>query len=94
MHTPQDNAEGYQKSAITNMTALNGTTRFLIAHGTADDNVHVQNTYSLLDKLDMAEVENFDLLIYPDSAHDITARHAEKMIYQRKAVSPQHMVLD
>lgn len=41
MHIPQNNAEEYQHSAITNMTALSETVRFLIAYGTADDNVYV-----------------------------------------------------
>ena len=44
MRRPQENFKGYnQTSAIEMADKLNG--RLLIIHGTADDNVHVQNTY-------------------------------------------------
>ena len=53
-------------------------------HGTADDNVHFQNTLSLIDKLDVAGVENYDVHVYPDSDHSIFFHNAHKMVYDRK----------
>jgi len=67
------------------MTALNQTVRFMISHGTADDNVHIQNTFSLVDRLNSEGVTNYDLFIYPDSGHDIVFHNAERIIYQRLA---------
>jgi dipeptidyl aminopeptidase len=50
MHTPQHNPGGYDNTSISNVTALGENVRFLIMHGVADDNVHMQNTLTLLDK--------------------------------------------
>lgn len=85
MHTPEHNPTGYEHSAISNMTALQQNVRFLVMHGTADDNVHFQNTLSLIDKLDMAGVENYDVHVYPDSDHSIFFHNAHKMVYDRKS---------
>lgn len=85
MHTPEHNEAGYKAAAISNMTALNQTVRFMISHGTADDNVHIQNTFSLVDRLNSEGVTNYDLFIYPDSGHDIVFHNAERIIYQRLA---------
>lgn len=85
MHTPEHNPSGYDESAISNMTALNQTNRFLLAHGTTDDNVHIQNTLSLVDQLNVAGVTNFDLLLYPDSDHDIHFHDGRTILYQRRS---------
>ncbi|GAM40996.1 chaperonin-containing T-complex delta subunit [Talaromyces pinophilus] len=85
MHTPEHNPTGYEHSAISNMTALQQNVRFLVMHGTADDNVHFQNTLSLIDKLDVAGVENYDVHVYPDSDHSIYFHNAHKMVYDRLA---------
>lgn len=71
MHTPQRNPSGYMNSTITDVMGLSQNVRFLIMHGVADDNVHLQNTLSLLDRLDMGNVENYDMHVFPDSNHGI-----------------------
>ncbi|KAG5913697.1 hypothetical protein E4U42_000922 [Claviceps africana] len=76
MHSPQHNPAGYAAAAITNTTALRHVRRILLAHGTADDNVHVQHTMVLLDRLVRAGVQNHDLLLFPDAAHSI--RHGAR----------------
>lgn len=53
-------------------------------HGTADDNVHIQNTLTLLDKLDLANVDNYDVHVFPDSDHNINFHNAHKIVYTRK----------
>ncbi|KAH8675932.1 putative dipeptidyl-aminopeptidase B [Xylariales sp. PMI_506] len=83
MLTPQENSGGYDQTAINNATALAGNVRFLIMHGVADDNVHMQNTLTLLDKLDMAGVENYDLHMFPDSNHGIYFHNANKIVYDK-----------
>ncbi|KAI1965623.1 hypothetical protein LOZ52_003146 [Ophidiomyces ophidiicola] len=83
MHTPQNNRMGYDRTAISNVTALQSTVRFLVIHGTGDDNVHMQNTLTLLDKLDIGGVKNFDVHIFPDSDHGIYFHNAYMMVHQR-----------
>lgn len=88
MKTPQENKEGYEGTAITNATALAQSKRFLVMHGTGDDNVHVQNTLTLLDKLDLAGVENYDMHVFPDSDHSIYFHNANLIVYESKDAHP------
>ena len=50
---------------------LSQNVKFLVMHGFSDDNVHFQNTLSLLDKLDLGGVRNYDVHVFPDSDHSI-----------------------
>ncbi|KAI0833962.1 dipeptidyl peptidase IV N-terminal region-domain-containing protein [Hypoxylon sp. FL0890] len=83
MLTPQTNEKGYDLSAVSNASALAQNVRFLIMHGVADDNVHMQNTLTLLDKLDLAGVENYDLHMFPDSNHGIYFHNANRIVYDK-----------
>ncbi|KAM3505413.1 hypothetical protein MY10362_002963 [Beauveria mimosiformis] len=83
MRTPQQNPDGYDASRIANASALGQTTRFLIMHGSADDNVHFQNSLTLLDDLDVAGVENYDVHVFPDSDHGIYFHNANKIVYDK-----------
>jgi len=83
MHTPQHNYDGYENSTITDMAALSNNVRFLVMHGVADDNVHFQNSLTLLDRLDLSGVENYDFHAFPDSDHSILFHNANRMVYDR-----------
>ena len=83
MHTPQNNPGGYANASVSNTTALAQNTRFLVMHGTADDNVHFQNSLTLLDKLDVAGVENYDVHVFPDSNHNIGFHGANRIVYDK-----------
>ncbi|KAI6914556.1 putative dipeptidyl-aminopeptidase [Hortaea werneckii] len=83
MHMPQHNPDGYDNSTISNMTALSNNVRFLVMHGASDDNVHFQNTLSLLDKLDLANVRNYDVHIFPDSDHSIYFHNGNRVVYEK-----------
>ncbi|KAL8839983.1 MAG: hypothetical protein Q9170_001525 [Blastenia crenularia] len=83
MHTPQTNPEGYTNTSITDVAALAQNQRFLIMHGVADDNVHLQNTLTLLDKFDVAGVENYDVHVFPDSDHSIYFHGANRVVYDK-----------
>lgn len=85
MHTPQHNPGGYENASISNATALQQNVRFLIMHGVADDNVHMQNSLTLLDKLDLAGVENYDVHVFPDSDHGIYFHNANKIVYDSRS---------
>ncbi|MBL0055011.1 MAG: S9 family peptidase [Chitinophagaceae bacterium] len=67
MGTPANNPEGYKTSS-----ALNYVDRYKgmlqIVHGVIDDNVHLQNSLRLIDKLEDAK-KDFEFLIYPGGRH-------------------------
>lgn len=66
---PQDNPKGYDdNSPINHVAGLKG--KVLIVHGTADDNVHIQNSYELVSKLIQAN-KQYDMMVYPDKNHSI-----------------------
>ncbi|MEO1006971.1 MAG: DPP IV N-terminal domain-containing protein [Planctomycetota bacterium] len=72
MSTPQANPEGYRRtSAVEGAGNLHG--RLLIAHGTIDDNVHLQNSILLISALQRAN-KLFETAIYPGSRHGIWSR--------------------
>lgn len=83
MHTPQENGHGYNQSAVRNVTAIAEATRFLLMHGTGDDNVHFQNSLKFLDLLDLAGVENYDVHVFPDSDHSIRYHNANIIVYDK-----------
>ncbi|KAH3673639.1 hypothetical protein WICMUC_003542 [Wickerhamomyces mucosus] len=83
MGLPEYNQEGYKNSQITNYDNLKKVERFLVMHGTADDNVHAQNTYWLLDHFDLKEVTNYDVKIFPDNDHSIRYHNANKIVYDK-----------
>lgn len=67
MDTPQDNPEGYKAgSVLTYVDKYKGLLRLM--HGDMDDNVHIQNTIQLVDKLTNS-AKHFELMIYPGSRH-------------------------
>ncbi len=69
MDTPQDNPEGYKESApLAYADNLSGA--LLLAHGTMDNNVHLQNSLQLIGKLAAAD-KSFELMIYPRTRHGI-----------------------
>ena len=84
MHTPQHNKEGYDNATISDTAGLAKNVRWLMMHGSADDNVHFQNSLTLLDRLDLAGVSNYDFHAFPDSDHSIFFHNANKMVYGRK----------
>jgi dipeptidyl-peptidase-4 len=69
MRTPQENREGYDdNSPINHVEKIKGA--LLLIHGTADDNVHFQNSVDLTTALVKANVQ-FEMQFYPNSNHGI-----------------------
>lgn len=83
MGIPKNNKDGYAESRIVDVVGMKAVKRFVIMHGTGDDNVHIQNTYSLLDKFNLKSVVNFDLMIFPDSDHSISYHNAYGVLRER-----------
>lgn len=70
MKTPQNNPEGYLKTA-PRFAAKDLHGKLLLIHGAIDDNVHVQNTIQFVYELQKAG-KQFELMLYPKSRHGLT----------------------
>jgi dipeptidyl-peptidase-4 len=78
---PQDNAKGYdENSPIHHVNKMKG--HYLLIHGTADDNVHFQNSIDLVDKLIEANVQ-FETLYYPNKDHSIYGGNSRYHLYTK-----------
>jgi dipeptidyl-peptidase-4 len=81
MHTPQENPDGYDdNSPLHYADQLKG--KFLLVHGSADDNVHVQNTMRMIEALVQAN-KPFDWAIYPDKNHGIYGGSTRLHLYSK-----------
>lgn len=80
MKRPQDNEEGYEATSHAKRAAnLHG--RLLLVHGTYDDNVHPQNSWSFADELIEAGI-TLDMMIYPMRKHGIDDDAAQLHVYK------------
>jgi dipeptidyl-peptidase-4 len=81
LQTPQENASGYDdNSPINYVSKLKGN--FLLIHGTADDNVHFQNSMQMIEALVQAN-KQFDWAIYPDKNHGIYGGKTRIQLYNK-----------
>jgi len=81
MLKPDENPDGYKESsALTYAGNIKG--RLLIIHGSADDNVHVQNTFEFTEKL-VQEGVQFDMAIYTNRAHSISGSNSRMHLYTK-----------
>jgi dipeptidyl-peptidase-4 len=81
MQTPQENSSGYDdNSPINHVQKLKG--KFLLIHGSADDNVHVQNSMQMMEALIQAN-KQFDSQIYPDKNHGIFGGYTRIQLYNK-----------
>ena len=72
MRTPQENAQGYDdNSPISHVSELQGA--YLLVHGSADDNVHFQNSVDLLTALQKAG-KQFEFAMYPNRNHSMAGK--------------------
>jgi dipeptidyl-peptidase 4 len=80
MRTPQENASGYDdNSPVNHVEKIKG--KLLLVHGTADDNVHVQNSMVMTNALINADVQ-FQQFMYPDKNHGIYGGNTRYHLYQ------------
>ncbi len=68
MRTPQENPSGYDCSPLHRYQGMQG--KLLLIHGTADDNVHFQNTTELSEVL-VQKGYQFDMHVYTNRNHSI-----------------------
>ncbi|MDB5227182.1 MAG: family peptidase [Bacteroidota bacterium] len=81
MHTVAENPNGYNNyNPVKLASKLKGN--LLLIHGTADDNVHFQNTLFLINALNDAH-KPYSLYIYPDKEHSISGRQTRLDLFSR-----------
>ena len=79
MRTPAENPTGYSdNSPINFVNLLKG--KYLLIHGSADDNVHYQNTMEMINAL-VKENKQFDMFIYPNKNHGIYGGNTRNHLY-------------
>ncbi|MCL1850238.1 MAG: S9 family peptidase [Bacteroidetes bacterium] len=77
--TPQENPEGYdENSPVFWADKLQG--KFLLIHGTADDNVHFQNSIDLVTALNSAG-KQYEMFFYPNKNHNISGGNTRLHLY-------------
>ena len=81
MATPQVNNKGYEASSVLPI-AHNLHGDLLVIHGTADDNVHLQNTMRLATELVKADIP-FEMATYTDKDHSIYGGNNRQHLYSR-----------
>lgn len=81
MRTPQENASGYDdNSPINHVDKLKG--KYLLVHGSADDNVHYQNTMEMTTALVNAN-KDFDMFVYPNKNHGIYGGYTRLHLFRK-----------
>lgn len=80
MRTPQENPSGYDDNSPTTFAKLMKG-NFLLIHGTADDNVHFQNSMEFSEAL-IQNKKQFEFMAYPDKNHGIFGGNTRPQLYQ------------
>ncbi len=79
MKTQQENRDGYNKTSLLQY-AKNLHGRLLLVHGTYDDNVHPQHSWSFINEL-IAANKRFEMMFYPMRKHSISDSSARIHLY-------------
>ncbi|AQG82202.1 S9 family peptidase [Spirosoma montaniterrae] len=80
-----ENEEKYKASAVTTY-AKNLAGKMFIAHSTMDENVHVRNTFQLMNALEDAG-KDADLRIYPPGAHGVAYNPASYQLLMQQYIN-------
>ena len=81
MRTPKENPEGYKVTAPLNYTdKIKG--KFLIIHGTGDDNVHFQNSIQMVEAMIQNNID-FESAYYPNKNHGIRGGNTSFHLYTK-----------
>jgi dipeptidyl-peptidase-4 len=81
MRTPAENGNSYdENSPVNHIDKIKGN--YLLIHGTADDNVHFQNSVEMVDML-IRKGKKFDSEFYPNKNHGISGGTTRVHLYDR-----------
>ncbi|WP_317898677.1 S9 family peptidase [Aurantibacillus circumpalustris] len=81
LRQPKDNKSGYEDNSPTNFVK-NIKGKFLLIHGSGDDNVHMQNSMELAAAMVKSNIP-FDFMIYPNKSHGISGGYTRLHIYSK-----------
>lgn len=81
MLTPQQNEEGYRNASAISR-ALHLGCPLLMMYGTADDNVHPNNTLQYVSTLQSGDIL-CDMFVFPQKNHSINGCNARQVVYGR-----------
>jgi len=81
LKTPQENPGGYDENSPVQF-AQNMKGKFLLVHGTGDDNVHFQNSIAFVDALIKAN-KDYQTLYYPNRNHGIGGGNTRLHLYRQ-----------
>jgi len=81
MRKPKDNRKGYEdNSPVNHVKMIKGN--FLLIHGSADDNVHMQNSMEMAKAMVAANIP-FDFMLYPNKNHGIAGGFTRYHIFNK-----------
>ena len=81
LQTPQENPQGYDENSPINFADLMKG-KYLLIHGTADDNVHYQNAVEMTEVL-IQKNKEFEFMTYPDKNHGIYGGNTRLHLHQK-----------
>jgi dipeptidyl-peptidase-4 len=81
LRKPKDNVSGYEDNSPVNFTK-NVKGKFLLVHGSSDDNVHFQNSMELANAL-VKNNKPFDFMVYPNKNHGIYGGYTRTHLYTK-----------
>lgn len=83
MRTPKQNPQGYKETSVLGVVNnLKGN--LLLIHGSADDNVHLQNYMYVTEAMVQSNIQ-YETAIYTDKNHGIYGGHTRNHLYTRMA---------
>ncbi len=81
MRKPADNKSGYEENSPVNFVkGIKG--KFLLIHGSADDNVHMQNTMEMANAMVQHNIP-FEFMLYPNKNHGISGGATRLHVYSK-----------
>jgi dipeptidyl-peptidase-4 len=81
MRRPSENRAGYEdNSPVNHVKKIKG--KFLLIHGSADDNVHMQNSMEMANAMISQNIP-FDFMLYPNKNHSISGGLTRLHIYSK-----------
>ncbi|MGZ3930480.1 MAG: S9 family peptidase, partial [Bacteroidia bacterium] len=81
LRKPADNKSGYEDNSPVNFVK-NIKGKFLLVHGSADDNVHYQNSMEMAKALVMNNIP-FDFMSYPNKNHGISGGYTRLHLFTK-----------
>jgi dipeptidyl-peptidase-4 len=90
MGLPDEDQDGYRKSAPLLSAAGLGATKLLMLHNVEDDNVHFQNSVQMAEALEKAG-KQFFMVVYPQKTHGVTGPEYKQLLEEETAFFEENL---